>query len=177
MDLSSASEFADEYQDWLEGHPGAMRAPWFDQPVGQLEPRPLPALSPEASLRAAVAMLNAHDRGALLLISGERLVGIFTERDVLRRVVQDGLDLDQTRVADVMTRAPEVLSTSTTLAQALRAMVRARYHHLPIVDSAGGAIGMVSLRQILEFVCETFPKEILNAPPEHESGTFVLDGG
>jgi predicted transcriptional regulator len=176
MDLS-ASEFADEYQDWLAGQPGAGRAPWFDMPVARLEHGALHRLGPDASVGTAIAIMNQNDCGALVVVEGERLLGIFTARDVLSRVLARGLDLDRARVASVMTRAPEVLTEDTSLAQALRAMARSRYLHLPLVDACGRPLAMVSMQRILEFVCETFPKEILNAPPEQVSGTFALEGG
>lgn len=176
MDLS-ASEFADEYQDWIEGQPGATRAAWFDIPVGQLEHERVHALSPVASVRSAIELMSARDCGALVVIDGEQLVGLFTARDAVQRVLSRGLDLDHTPLSTVMTEAPEVLSETTTLAQALRAITRSCRLHVPLVDGRGRPIAMVSIQRILEFLCETFPKEILNAPPERGSGVYPIDGG
>jgi CBS domain-containing protein len=177
MDLSSASEFADEYQDWLEGHLGKRRALWFDIPVGQLEPHPLLAVAPDTPVRRAIDLMNAHDCGAVMVVHDDELVGIFTERDALQRVLPRNLDLDRVLMLDVMTADPDVLAESATLAQALRTMARARYRHLPVLDAQGRPVSMVSMRRIIQFVCEAFPEEILNAPPERNSGTFELDGG
>jgi len=177
MDLSSASEFADEYQDWLEGHRSSRRAQWLDIPVGQLERHPLLAIAPDRAVRAAIEAMNAHDCGAVMVVRDQELLGIFTERDALQRVLPQGLDLDRTTMAEVMTSRPDVLAESATLAQALRIMARARYRHLPVLDAQGRPVAMVSMRRIIQFVCEAFPEEILNAPPERHSGTFDLDGG
>lgn len=176
MDLWVGSEFSDEYQDWLDGHLGGRRAPWFDVPVGQLERPPLLSIGPGTSVKAAVDMMNGQQRGAVLVVHGEQLVGIFTERDVLRRVVPRGLALDKTPVSEVMTSSPDVLSEEATLAQALRTMARSRYRHLPVIDERGRPVAIVSMRRIIQYVCEAFPKEILNAPPERLSGVFSIDG-
>ncbi len=176
MDLS-ASEFADEYQDWLEGQSGAGRAAWFDVPVSQLEHGALHALPPTASVRSAVELMSRRDCGALVVMEADRLLGIFTARDVVQRVLSRGLDLDATPLERVMTAAPEVISESHTLAQALRAITRSRRLHLPLVSARGRPIAMVSMQRILEFVCETFPKEIMNAPLDQGSGVYPIDGG
>jgi signal-transduction protein with cAMP-binding, CBS, and nucleotidyltransferase domain len=176
MDNLCESEFADEYQDWLWGHPGAMRAPWFEIQLGQLSCKSALMVSPNTSLRSAIARMNEAQRGAVLVVLERRLLGIFTERDVLRRVIPHGLDLDDTSVGSLMTEAPEALPETATLAQALRMMVRSRYRHLPVLDPLGYPVGLVSMRRIIEFVSETFPKEILNAPPERQSAVPPLDG-
>ena len=177
MDLWVGSEFSDEYQDWLEGHLGARRAPWFDVPVGQLERRPLLSTEPTASVKASIDLMNTHRHGAVLVVHGEQLVGIFTERDVLRRVVPRGLSLEDTPVSEVMTSSPDVLSEDATLAQALRTMSRSRYRHLPVVDEHGRPVAVVSMRRIIQYVCDAFPNEIMNAPPERPSGVFSIEGG
>jgi len=177
MDLWVGSEFADEYQDWLDGHLGARRAPWFDIPVSQLERHPLLSVTPDMPVKVAIELMNRNERGAVLVVHGEQLVGIFTERDVLRRVVPRGLSLERTPVSEVMTSCPDVLSESATLAQALRTMSRSCYRHLPVTDEAGRPVAVVSMRRIIQYVCEAFPKEILNAPPERTSGVFTIEGG
>jgi CBS domain-containing protein len=175
MDLC-ASEFADEYQDWLEGGPSPRRAAWLDVPVSQLELGPVLAVAPDTSVRDAIACMNEHGRGAVLVLERARLVGIFTERDVLQRVLAQQLELARTPVEQVMTRDPDTLEPTTTLAQALRTMARSRYRHLPVADPSGCPSAVVSMRRIVQFVCEAFPREIWNAPPEHQSGVIALDG-
>jgi CBS domain-containing protein len=176
MELQAFSEFADEYQDWMEGGPSARRAAWLDVPVSQQELGPVLAVTPETPVRDAIACMNQHRRGAVMVVVRGRLAGIFTERDVLQRVLGAGLDLARTRVSDVMTRDPETVEPSATLAQALRTMARGRYRHLPVVDAEGTPVALVSMRRIVQFVCEAFPREIWNAPPERPSGIIALDG-
>jgi CBS domain-containing protein len=173
-----ASEFADEYQDWIEGHRGSPRAAWLDITVGQLERHPLLSLPPDTTIECAIALMNQHERGALLVVQDAQLIGIFTERDVLRRVLPRGLSLARTQLSEVMTERPDVLPEHATLAQALRTMARSRYRHLPVVDEQGRPLTIVSMRRIIQFVCEAFPQQILNAPPERrDSDVFALEGG
>jgi CBS domain-containing protein len=94
------------------------------------------------------------------------LVGIFTERDLLARVVAEGRDPAQIEVAEVMSDTPEGLSEDATMAQALRFLAQTHYRHAPLVNAQGTPISMLSTSALIGFVSETFPKEILNAPPE-----------
>lgn len=176
MDTLCESEFADEYQDWLGGHPGAVRASWCEVPLAQLQCGAPLLVTPDTSLRLVITLMNQERCGAALVMREQRLVGIFTERDALQRVLPDRLDLDDTSVGSMMTPAPECLPDTATLAQALRMMVRSRFRHLPVLDALGQPCQVVSMRRIIEFVSEAFPKEILNAPPERQSAVPPLDG-
>jgi CBS domain-containing protein len=171
------SEFADEYQDWLGGQPEGRRKTWFDSPVGELEHGPLLKVAPTTMLSDVIALMNEHHRGAVLVVSGERLLGIFTERDVLRRVVTQGLALGRVQVVELMTENPDTIPEWATLAQALRVMVVGGYRHLPVVDGKGSPKSMVSMRDIIEAVSEKFPKEVLNAPPEKQRFSWRTEGG
>jgi signal-transduction protein with cAMP-binding, CBS, and nucleotidyltransferase domain len=171
------SEFADEYQDWLGGHAEGRRAPWFDSPVGELDEGPLLKVAPAAALADVIALMNEHHRGAVLVVQGELLLGIFTERDVLRRVVTQGLTLARVQVGELMTANPDTIPEWATLAQALRVMVIGGYRHLPVVDAQGRPKSMVSMRDIIEAVSDAFPKEVLNAPPEKQRFSWRTEGG
>lgn len=160
------SEFADEYQDWLQGRPSAGRAGWFDFPVRKLaRQKPLRVERAQSVREVARRMAETESASALVMEGGE-LLGIFTEHDLLARVVSEGRDPAATRVDEVMTQQPEALPASATMAQALRFLARGRYRHAPLVDDAGAPVGTLSTGHVVGFVSETFPKEILNAPPE-----------
>ena len=87
--------------------------------------------------------------GAVSVVDGERLVGIFSERDLMTRVVVAGLDPATTPVSDVMSRNLVVASVGDTYEACIEKMHRHRCRHLPIVDG-DRAVGMVSLRDLLE---------------------------
>jgi CBS domain-containing protein len=166
QDAVLESEFADEYQDWLQGRASLSRAEWFDFPVRKLARADPLRVAPETPVLAVAERMRALHSGSALIVDGGRLVGIFTERDLLVRVVSEGRDPGQTQVSAVMTDAPEALPETATMAQALRFLSQTHYRHAPLIDDQGKPTSMLSTSALIGFVSETFPKEILNAPPE-----------
>lgn len=140
-------------------------------PCSKLDPRAAVSLLPSATVRQAVDLMNQEGFGAILVTEGERLVGIFTERDVLRKIAGHGLDFNQIFIGDYMTRDPETLGAGSKVAYALNMMVVGGFRHVPLVDKEHRPVGMISVRDIVEFIVELFPKDILNLPidPEHET--------
>lgn len=100
--------------------------------------------SPEVTVAEAVRAMNAARIGALVVLEGERPVGIFTERDVLVRVVDAGRDPHTTRVGDLMTRELAVIRPTTRVEEAMAAMTEKRCRHLPVVEE-GRLTGMISI--------------------------------
>jgi CBS domain-containing protein len=107
------------------------------------KPGAVHSTSPEMTVAAAVAILNTRNVGALLVMKGAELVGVFTERDVLRRVVGEHRDPDTTRVGDVMTRDLVVMRPSSTVQDAMTVVSERRLRHLPIVEE-GKVVGIIS---------------------------------
>ena len=87
-------------------------------------------LTPEQTIRQAASILSNHEIGAAPVLAGDRLVGIFSERDILRRVAAIGGDLDMMRVVDAMTRDPRTVSIETSLVEALALMIEGNFRHL-----------------------------------------------
>ena len=83
--------------------------------------------------------------GALLVMDGDKLVGIFTERDALNRVLAEALDPARTRLGQVMTRDPDTISSDKPFGHALIMMYDHGYRHMPVVED-GKAVGIVSMR-------------------------------
>src|SRR5262245_37065225 len=102
-------------------------------------------LPSSATVREAAQKMRNRHVGAVLVVSGERLEGIFTERDVVNRVVAEGLDPDGTTLATVMTTNPDTIAPTDTAITALRRMQDGGYRHLPVVDR-GHLVGIVSRR-------------------------------
>ena len=99
----------------------------------------------------AVREMNDKGIGALLVMDGEKMVGIFTERDVLRRVVDADRDPALTKVAAVMTRGPLTIDISAHVSEAMNLMTTRRFRHLPVTDN-GSVIGMLSIGDILRWL-------------------------
>lgn len=105
----------------------------------------LVALAPSNHVREAARFMQHRNVGAVLVMEGDKLVGIFTERDMVGRVVADGLDPDITPLSQVMTANPVTVAPNELAPVALRLMDDKGFRHLPVVDN-GHVVGIVSRR-------------------------------
>ena len=101
-------------------------------------------VEPDATVLVAAQKMNEHHVGSLVVTKDGRLAGIFTERDILRRVVGEGRDPEKTTVGEVMTTAVACAAPETTLDEMKHVMREKRIRHLPVVVD-GQVIGMVSI--------------------------------
>lgn len=139
----------------------------FEESLAGVPHGPLVAVHPGTSVAETIRAMNQHHTGCAVVAdqaTGE-LVGIFTERDVLTRVAVSRLDPERTPVAEAMTRDPDTLPAEATVAFALRQMTVEGYRHLPLVDAARRPVGVIAVRDIVAWLCELFPANVLNLPP------------
>jgi CBS domain-containing protein len=129
--------------------------------VAQHEPA---SVTSETPLDQAIAHMRRGGGDALLIIDGGRLTGILTERDVLTRVLGHAVEGSRP-VSDFMSAEPRTLSADATLVEAMSAMESGHYRNLPLIDESGKVVGMLRQQDLLEYVAEAFPQEILNLPP------------
>jgi CBS domain-containing protein len=139
--------------------------------VGELSPRPHARVAVDDAMWKVVAEMKTKGRGAVLVEDAGALVGIFTERDLLNRVDYSDALWSHVVVRDVMTPHPMVIRPDDSLSEALRRLTQGHRRHLPIVDERGHVLGMISIRDILSFIAERFPEDMVNLPPhpDHES--------
>jgi len=102
-------------------------------------------LSQQDSVRSAADLMKARKCGSVLITAGDALVGIFTERDIVFRVVAEGRDPEKTRLGEVMTANPQTIGPHEPAIGALRLMEDAGFRHLPVVED-GRILGVVSRR-------------------------------
>lgn len=107
----------------------------------------LATASANMTVRDAALAMAQRRIGAVMVIDGARLVGIFTERDLLSKVVAMKRDPDTLRLSEVMTRDPDTIGPDETAFAALDMMRKRGYRHLPVMD-AGRLVGMVSVRDL-----------------------------
>jgi CBS domain-containing protein len=120
--------------------------------VGVLRPRPPLTVAPTATVKEAIQLMLDRDVGALLVVDGEgKLVGIFSERDLLTKVAGVSGQSTDLAVEQFMTANPEVATDQDTLAFALRTMDLGGYRHLPVVHE-GRPVGMISVRDMLRHI-------------------------
>ena len=103
------------------------------------------SVGPDASVLDAALLMNEHRVGALVVLDGGKLAGIFTERDILRRVVADRRDPAATPIHEVMTREVACCQAHTSLDEARFVLMDRRIRHLPVVDNCETLVGMVSI--------------------------------
>jgi CBS domain-containing protein len=140
------------------------------QPLTLVPTRPPLAFAAEQSVKAGMQAMQQRHRGCILITQDgslrSPLTGIFTERDILLRVIDSGRNPAIVPLGDVMTRDPESLPYDARIAWALNMMAVGGYRHLPVTDAQGWPTAVLAVRDIVEFLVESFPAEVLNLPPD-----------
>jgi CBS domain-containing protein len=124
-----------------------------------IEQQPILTTSGDISVREATQRMAEARVGSVMITEDERLVGIFTERDALRRVLAAGLDPTRTRLADVMTHGPQTVAPDMPLGHALHMMHEGGFRHVPVVVD-GRPVGMISARDALGLEMVAFEQEL-----------------
>ncbi|MBL8672168.1 MAG: CBS domain-containing protein [Alphaproteobacteria bacterium] len=124
-----------------------------------VKPQSVAALGSEASVRDAAKLMAERRIGAIVVIDGGRLSGIFTERDLMTRVVAQDRDPTKTRIGEVMTRGPDTMAPDDTAGEALKLMSERRYRHLPIVDGER-IVAILSIRDLHEAVLSSLEEDV-----------------
>ena len=106
------------------------------------------SITADKSVLEAARLMNEQGIGGLVVVEDEELVGVFTERDVLRRVVAERRDPEQTKVSEVMTSNVITCSPGTTLEECRAVMTGKRVRHLPVTGDAG-LVGIVTIGDLL----------------------------
>jgi len=117
-------------------------------------------VTPDTTVLEAVEKMDVAGVGAVAIVSDDRLAGILTERDVVRRVTIKGRSPETTKVADVMTSSVEVAHGDTEPSEALSKMAERNFRHLPIVDADNKIVGMLSMRHLLNRMVYDLSQEV-----------------
>jgi len=168
----------DEYQDEAyfdgsaESGTAAFDARLLRQPAAVLPARKPIVLSRQHSVTDAIRAMQAEHRGVVLITRdgtpASEVVGIFSERDVLFRIVDGGRNPATLAVGEVMTADPECLRDGETIASVLNMMSIGGFRHVPVVDAQRRPRFVVSVRDVVQFLVEAFPREVLNQAPDHQ---------
>ena len=113
-------------------------------------PRKPYAVSPTDSVFAALEMMAKQDVGALLVMDGERLAGIFSERDYARKVILQGKASRDTKVSEIMTEKVFYAKPTQTVDEAMALMTEKRIRHLPVMEDGARVIGVVSIGDLVK---------------------------
>lgn len=128
----------------------------FDLPIRSvMERKKFITATPDKTVSQAARLMAAKNAGAVLVIEGDQLVGIFTERDVVFRVIAPGLEPKATLLREVMTADPKTLGPTHSYGHALVLMQENGFRHVPVVEE-GQAIGIISSRNAMDPDLEEF---------------------
>jgi CBS domain-containing protein len=146
-----------------------------DQRVSVLPTDDYVAVSPYTPLSQAIEAMKGDEGGCVIISDDGRVVGIFTERDLLNKVLGEDVDLESP-ISTWMQPAVETLSSEATIGDAVRLMNKKSFRNIPLVKS-GELVGSISVFDIITYLAECYPKETMNLPPLPAQVMDTLDGG
>ncbi|MGD0288937.1 MAG: CBS domain-containing protein [Candidatus Binataceae bacterium] len=129
-----------------------------------------------SNLAAVIEAMQRNNRGTVLVVEAGKLVGIFTERDVLMKVAGHPIDLTQSKVSAFMTPNPVTLPDDSAVAFALNRMVLEGFRHIPLVDDDNRPVAEVSMRNLIEYLSDFFSRDVLNLPPDPHVKSIKREG-
>lgn len=112
--------------------------------------RPLAVVAPSDTVFHALSVMAANDVGALLVLDGEQLVGIFSERDYARKIILQGKASKETLVRDIMSDKVAYVTPASTLDECMALMTEKHFRHLPVITDDGAVVGMVSIGDLVK---------------------------
>ena len=146
-------------------------------PISQLDLADYCIVTADTTVRETVEqMRELHQNCAMIIGKGTHIVGILTDRDVLKRVVTHPETWDQA-VETVMTEAPDTIRASATAGEALHMMEDGHYRNVPVVNDKGVIRGNVTYYAILKYLTDHFPEAVYNLPPDPTNFAQDRHGG
>lgn len=137
---------------------------------------PADSIPASTRLRDVIATMQKKRSSAVVIVENDKVVGIFTERDLLNRIVGLALNEDLL-ISDVMTANPRTLGPDDRIADAIHLMTDRGYRHIPLVDDNSKNVGLLSARHIVEFIAEHYPQEVFNLPSDLDQIHRRPEGG
>ena len=112
--------------------------------------RPLAVVAPTDTVYHALTLMAQHDVGALLVLDGEQLVGIFSERDYARKIMLQGKSSKETLVREIMSDKVAYVTPASTLDECMALMTEKRFRHLPVLSQDGTVLGIISIGDLVK---------------------------
>lgn len=146
-----------------------------EQRVGVLQTRDYVAVSPHTPLSQAIEAMKKDEGGCVIISDDGRVAGIFTERDLLTRILGQAADMDSP-ISKWMQTGVETLSPDATIGDAVRLMNEKSFRNVPLVKK-GQLVGSISVYDIITYLAECYPKTTMNLPPLPAQVMDTVDGG
>ncbi len=148
----------------------------IEDPISVLQLENVISVKSGSSLKDVIEVLNKNHIGCVTVVNASaETIGIFTERDILRKIISKNLDLNKERIDQYMTPNPEMLSENDPIAFALNRMSAGGYRHIPITRN-GDVKFMLSIKDIVDQIALTYRKKVLNLPPDLKQQTSQYGG-
>ena len=138
----------------------------LQQPIDLSELQPVVGVTPQSTISEVVETMLTKRVGCVVVTEDDQLVGLFSERDLLCKVVPQNIDISSTPVSSVMTKKPETLPVDSPLVYLLQRMSVGGYRHVPLMNNQGKAVAVVSMRDIVQHIVSLYPDQILNIPDQ-----------
>lgn len=149
----------------------------WNEIVGHLPLQKPIRVKDSASLEKVIQKMQKQSTGCVLVTDEkDKLVGLFTERDLMTKYVGTPL-AGNTQIGEIMTKDPMTLPYETTIAQATYFMGAKQFRHLPIMNKNGKVKGLLSVRGLVYFIAEHLPSAVLNLPPDEKKIPKYVEGG
>lgn len=146
-----------------------------DQRVSVLPTDDYVAVSPYTPLSQAIEVMKKDENGCVIVSDDGRVAGIFTERDLLTKVLGQNVNLDSP-ISEWMQAKVETLSSEATIGDAVRLMNEKSFRNVPLVKK-GELVGSISVFDIITYLAECYPKATMNLPPLPAQVMDTVDGG
>ena len=135
-----------------------------------------PCVASGSSVRHVIETVQRGRMGAVLVCDGTRVVGIMTERDVLMKVVARDVSHDEP-VDRFMTRNPQTLTPDRTIGEAIALMNSEGFRNIPIIDGkTNKPLALFRVRDVIDYLAESFPEEVINLPPKTDQKIKTPEG-
>jgi CBS domain-containing protein len=153
-----------------------VRGTFRTDPISALGLPPPVSIGKDATVGAALAAVQKHGQGYVLVVDDDYPRGIMSERDVMMKVVSRRVRYE-TSVLDYVSEIPQTLTASDSIAAAIDVMKEKEIDNVPVVDASGKAVGVIRTLDIVHFLAEAFAEQVLNLPPRPHQLMPKPEGG
>ena len=146
-----------------------------DDSINLLETDDYVCIQPSTSLSEAIERMREDEGGCAIICEEARIVGIFTERDLMTKIIGNQVDMSSP-VSQWMTTTVETLTPAATIGDAVRVMNEKGHRNIPVVKD-GQLVGSISVFDVITYLAESYPKETMNLPPVPAQVMDTQEGG
>ena len=149
----------------------------LNDPIKFLPKNKFVSMPDNTPLMDVIDKLQQYSTGCVLLEIDNKISGIFTERDAMKKVLGRRLNLENEVISKFMTKEPECLQIDDPISYALNKMVAGGYRHVPLIDENKNPLGVLTMQSIINHLGDFFFNEIVNLPPKPIRGQTSREGG